>query len=130
VSVRTTLPLHVPSHRSYSKGCRCDGCRAEHRTYERTRKRLRGRPDGPGPSFFYVPANEAQEHLLWLTERGVGIRQMSRVSGVSKSTLQRIRSGVIVTIRSTTSKRVLALNLYSVTSKRHPYHQPAYLGGK
>lgn len=130
MTVKNVYPTHTPSHRAYSKGCRCDGCRYEHRIYERTRKRFRDRPDGPGPSFTYVSSKEAQAHLLWLARKGVGIRQISKVSGISKSTLQNVRAGEIVKIRSTTNDRILGMNLFILKPHdgRHPSNQPTYKG--
>lgn len=124
----TTYPIHTPSASAYSKGCRCCGCRVEHRVYERTRKRLRSRPDSTGPSFVYVSAREAQAHLQWLASQGLGVRLASKASGVSKYTLQSIRSGKVVTIRSTTNKKILAINTATTKPRagKHPYNQPTY----
>jgi hypothetical protein len=118
-------PPHHPSHNCYARGCRTPECRAAHRTYERDRKRVRERPGG-GPSFVMIPANEVRAHLFWLASRGIGLRQIAQVSGVSLATLRALRTGASPRVRSTTASRILATHLGRVTAHpgKHPFKQP------
>lgn len=68
-------------------GCRCDACRAAHAVYEKNRS---ARVEPP-----YVDAVSAREHIAWLAEHGVGLKQVSRVSGVSHGALWKLVSGKV-----------------------------------
>ena len=88
---------------------------------------MRERPGG-GPSYVMIPVDEARAHLLFLATRGIGLRQVARVSGVSHATLQDIRTGHTLRVRSTTASRILAVHLGRVTAHpgRHPFKQPLF----
>lgn len=122
---------HEPSHSCYSRGCRLSECREAHARYERDRKRERSRPDGRGLNVTLVDATEVRNHLLWLASKGVGIRQIEQVSGVSSAALKDIRRGKARRVHSSTANRVLGIHLGRVRQNRygaHPHHQPHYKG--
>jgi len=57
-----------------------------------------------------VAATRAREWLLHLQRVGVGYRAVEAASGLSRSTLCRIRGGYIASIPSTTESRILAVD--------------------
>lgn len=65
--------------------CRCDACRQAVREYERERKR-RVEPA-------YVGADRARQHIRWLAEHEIGLKQVSKVSGVSHGALWKLMYG-------------------------------------
>lgn len=67
------------------RGCRCDECRAANSAYERERKRREVPP--------YVSATRAREHIAWLSEQGVGLKRVAKVSGVSQGALWKLMYG-------------------------------------
>lgn len=66
-------------------GCRCEPCREAANTYERDR-RQRIEPA-------YVPAGPARQHLAWLREQGVGLKQVAKRAGVAHGTLSKLVYG-------------------------------------
>lgn len=66
-------------------GCRCDPCREANRVYEKERSR-RAAPA-------YVGAANARHHVQWLSEQGVGLKQIVKVSGVSQGALWKLMYG-------------------------------------
>lgn len=67
------------------KGCRCEACRVANRLYERERAR-RIEPA-------YVGAEPAREHMRMLSEHGIGLRTVARLSGVSNGALSKLMFG-------------------------------------
>lgn len=123
---------HAGTHVKYSQGCRCQPCREAHRVYERNRKRQRMRPDGKGTTYQLVDATEVRKHLRWLATKGAGYRQLSKISGVSPSSIALIRSGKVTTVRDSTARKLLGVHaglLLSNNLKRYPTSIPSYLKG-
>lgn len=56
-----------------------------------------------------VAADTARRHLAQLAEAGIGIRQAAQLSGVNASTVAGVRSGRLVTVRPSTSARLLGI---------------------
>lgn len=90
------------------RGCRCRLCRAAVSAYEQER-RQRIEPA-------YVSAGPAREHLAMLSERGVGLKTVAAVSGVSHGALTKIVYGASTRgrgpskrIRPDTARRILAV---------------------
>ncbi len=82
-------PTAVREHGSRAKyvveRCRCDLCRESTRVYERERsKRV-------APA--YVGADRARQHIRWLSEQGVGLKQIAKVSPVSQGALWKLLYG-------------------------------------
>lgn len=65
--------------------CRCEPCRTAARVYERDRKR-RTEPA-------YVGADAARQHVRWLSEQGVGLKTIAKISGVAHGTLWKLVYG-------------------------------------
>lgn len=66
-------------------GCRCEPCREAANAYERTR-RQRIEPA-------YVPAGPARQHLAWLRDQDVGLKQVAKRAGVAHGTLSKLVYG-------------------------------------
>lgn len=65
--------------------CRCDECRAANRDYERERSRR------CAPA--YVDADEVRAHLAWLADRGIGLKSVAKMSGLSHGALSKLVYG-------------------------------------
>jgi transposase-like protein len=91
----------------YRDGCRCDRCRLAYGRHRADRDRLnaRLRPEldalraSRGLSHAQLYALIAKQYLLELQSGGLGLRQVARLSGVSRDTLRRIRTGEARSIR-------------------------------
>lgn len=68
-----------------TNGCRCDECREAVREYERQR-RQRTEPA-------YVTAATARRHVTELSEAGVGLKQIVKVSGISQGAIWKLMYG-------------------------------------
>lgn len=86
---------HAGSHSRYSKGCRCAPCTQAHRVYTRDRKRLLARANYGIESVpnRYIDAAEVRDHLHFLSKKGIGVESLHERTGISRSTLQAIKSG-------------------------------------
>jgi hypothetical protein len=89
----------------WRNGCRCYECATAAWTYEKQRANRKARGIEP-----YVDNTEAREHLLWLETRGIGLRTVSEVCGVSRSALSLIRKGVRPVSRPETINAILAVH--------------------
>lgn len=117
-----TPPDHIApdSHRPHGtrakyvlERCRCEPCRADNRQKERERRLAIQRPDQVWAP--YVPAGRARQHIAELAAAGVGLKQVSRVSGVSHGTLSKLVYGLAgrgpsKRIRPETERRILGVN--------------------
>jgi hypothetical protein len=80
------------THAKYAvERCRCDECRRAQREYNRHRVRQMARPDGVWCP--YVDAGPVREHVRWLADCGVGIKTISKLSGVAHGTLWKLVYG-------------------------------------
>lgn len=83
------MPPAIREHGTRAKyvveKCRCDLCRASTREYERER-RTRAVPA-------YVGADRARQHVRYLSENGVGLKQVVKVSGVSQGAIWKLMYG-------------------------------------
>lgn len=89
----------------YIGGCRCDLCRKANSTYERERQKARAAGDWNG----IVDAGKAREHLLKLSELGVGRRAVAAASDVAETVLMDIRSRAKTRVRARTERQILAV---------------------
>lgn len=118
---RAPLPMEERKHREHGtnacyrhgvvgndwrNGCRCYDCTSAGVLYEKLRAARKARGVEP-----YVDNTEAREHLLWLESRGVGLRTVSEVSGVSRSALSLIRKGTRPVSRQATIDAILAVHV-------------------
>jgi len=94
--------------------CHCGACSEANRLYMRelTCVQLEERYGARPPRF--VDAAEAREHLAVLSAAGIGRRQVSRISGVGDTALQKIKAG-----RSKRIHRETADAILSVTTTGH-----------
>lgn len=67
------------------RGCRCAECCAANTRYEKDRAARVAPP--------YVGANQAREHVAWLSTQGVGLKQVAKRSGVSQGALWKLMYG-------------------------------------
>lgn len=74
-----------PEGGDHRNGCRCTPCRGANNAYYHQRKR-RIEPA-------YVGADPAREHITFLNTRGVGLKQIAKVSGVAHGALVKIVYG-------------------------------------
>ena len=79
-----------PSHGRYVGGCRCEGCREAHRLYWHANRRRNllievGRAVGG-----FVEAEPVRRKVRHLLSRGYTLREISRLSGVSRSSLRHL----------------------------------------
>jgi hypothetical protein len=84
-------------------GCKCLLCRAANSRYETGRAVLRRRGLDNG----LVPSDHAREHLLLLSEKGVGRRTVATLTGIRDRSIQLIRKGIKKQIRKNTERRIL-----------------------
>ncbi len=89
----------------YIAGCRCDLCRKANSTYERERQKARAAGDWNG----IVDAGKARQHLMNLSQQGVGRRAVAAASDVAETVLMDIRSGTKTRIRARTERQILAV---------------------
>lgn len=90
----------------YVAGCRCDQCRTANREYARQRVRAQIRGDWNG----LVDSTEAREHLIVLSNLGVGRRAVHAASDVALTVLEDIKSGKKTRIRARTEKAILRVD--------------------
>lgn len=88
-------------------GCRCRPCRDANNAYYHERKR-RIEPA-------YVGADPAREHITFLATQGVGLKQVSKVSGVAHGALHKLVYGT-PSIGRGPSKRIRKATLDSILS--------------
>jgi len=74
--------IHGTAH-GYRLGCRCLPCAHARAVYRQS----------DGHRAPRVDATPAREHLQRLAQRGIGLTQASRLSGIARPTLQAIRNG-------------------------------------
>lgn len=95
----------------YVKGCRCEPCTAANREYARNRDRhlARVRYGIEQPVQKFVDATEARKHLQWLRTQHIGLRTISAATGIGRSALQDIASGVTSNVLLATELAILAV---------------------
>jgi len=91
--------------------CRCQPCTEANRLYQRQRdrheRRVRFGIEDPRPAF--IDATETRQHLDWLRRVGVGKRQIHAETGISVTTIWKIRNGTVTKIRRATAEKLLAV---------------------
>lgn len=102
-------------------GCRCEPCRQSNRDYEKERSQ-RTEPA-------YVAAGPARAHLAWLSTHNIGLKTISKISGLSHGGLSKLVHGDYGRgmppsrrIRPATAERILALRPsdFAHTQTREP----------
>ena len=92
---RLVAPASHRPHGTHAKyvveRCGCEPCREANRDYERRRGQAIARPDKVWMP--YVPAGPARRRVAELREHGVGLKTVSRLSGVSHGALSKIIYG-------------------------------------
>lgn len=81
---------HAPSASRYRSGCRCEGCREAHRAYYRAKRREWAAARANNAPASLVDAEPVRRKLGQLAERGYSVAEISRLSGVAKSTIRAI----------------------------------------
>lgn len=90
---------------AYVAGCRCGACREANNAYAR----LRGKLNRAGDTNRVIEARRVRRHILRLSAAGVGTWTVADIAGVSRASLQAIRSGTKTKLREQTEKRILAV---------------------
>lgn len=98
--------MHGPERGSRPGGCRCELCRAASSEAQRE-ARL-----NPVPA--YVSATPARAHVEFLSQHGVGLKQIAKVSGVAHGALWKLMygpsgRGPSKRIRPATAEKILAV---------------------
>lgn len=88
------------------ENCKCSPCRAANASYQRQRLRDRNRPDGDWDAG-YVDATDAKNHLHALQAQKIGLREVARRSGLSRSVLQAVASGSRQKVSRRTAEKLL-----------------------
>ncbi len=99
----------VPSHgtrSSYTKGCRCNKCRAANADYSKLRREGRSCLKEKEE---VVDATVAREFLESLSELGIGRNSVHKACGVGKRLIWDISSGKTKRILRSTQERILAI---------------------
>jgi hypothetical protein len=86
--------------RGYHRGCRCLLCRASWAAY------IKARRVAPTAR---IPAKPVKAHLKRLILTGVGMRQISDVSGVSRAHLYRLRRPTTKTVHPSVATKILGV---------------------
>lgn len=89
--------------------CRCPECRRANTDYENERLAERRVTGTVKPDRQYIPTEKTVIHLKLLQSAGVTLHTVSRASGVSRSSLERLVQGDIRRTRRSTSDRILAV---------------------
>lgn len=81
---------HEATHTCYSHGCRCDPCRSAHARTARERRKLMayGRFDHG-----FVAGEPVRDHIRFLRANGLGVKTISKLSGIHAATLGAIMWG-------------------------------------
>lgn len=90
----------------YMSGCKCVPCRAASSRYESERQKKRK----AGLANPIVPADKAREHILKLSDIGIGYKTVADAAGLTYSTVFKIRSGDRKNLRRLNEKAILAIN--------------------
>lgn len=99
------------THARYSKGCRCEACTTAHRIYEREAARRRRRikygieaPDGK-----FMESAPVQDHIKFLSAKGVGLGAIASQVGTNRATIQYIKRGTYSRVTRKLGNKILAV---------------------
>ena len=90
----------------YMSGCKCVPCRAASSRYESERQKKRK----AGLANPIVPADKAREHILKLSDIGIGYKTVADIAGLAPTTVFKIRSGERKNLRRLNEKAILAVD--------------------
>lgn len=117
--------VHGPNPGSVKGGCRCEPCRQANAAYERQRSRRTAPP--------YVAADRARQHLAALSDQGIGLKTVARLSGVSHGALSKLvygdrtrGRGPSKRIRPATEKAILGVTGAQVDGRHHTHDADDY----
>jgi arginyl-tRNA--protein-N-Asp/Glu arginylyltransferase len=99
--------------------CRCAACRRANSDYQTMREKRKAYEAWGDIKPALVPADEVREHLAFLSEVGVGLRQVHRVTGIHRSTLQKLKRKS-ARVRYETADRILAVSSDDRAAGRWP----------
>lgn len=105
----------------YVAGCRCPLCKAANAEYARARAKAQRR-GGQNP---LVCAQPARQHLIDLSEGGVGARAIAAATDLARSLLQEIKAGSKAKIRRSTETKILAVTPEMASDGAHVFSEPA-----
>lgn len=100
--------------------CHCSDCRQANSRYESHRASARKLEEWGVKEPDMVPADETREHLLVLSRYGIGRRQVARLTGISPSTIQKIRHGQTKRVRFHTADVILGITVDQHARGRWP----------
>lgn len=109
-----------PSRSRYNQGCRCDGCREEHRLYYHKLMRKNLLIELGEEVTHFVDAEPVRRKVRQLMSQGYTKREICRLSGVSKATMHNLMIGHYRTGRPVSRcKRETKDAICSIKGKRH-----------
>jgi arginyl-tRNA--protein-N-Asp/Glu arginylyltransferase len=73
--------------------CRCDACRRANCDYQTAREKRKAYEAWGDVEPALVPAEETLAHLRFLRAHGIGLRQVHKVTGLSRSSLTKLAHG-------------------------------------
>lgn len=99
------------THSTYGHGCRCHECLIAHRIYERnaSRRRRRVAYGIEEPIAKKMDATPVQEHVIFLTSKGIGLGSIAKAVGTPRSTIQHIKRGTYKNTTTALGNRILAI---------------------
>lgn len=110
--------------------CRCEPCTVANTDYNTRRNHAVARPDELWLP--YVPAGRARRHLAELAAAGVGLKTVSKLSGLGHGVLSKLVYGDRARgmapskrIRPATEAKILAVTLETVVERADRHHVPA-----
>lgn len=96
----TSAAPHGDRRRYVRERCRCTPCTTANAAYQRNRNRAISRPDTTWTP--HVSAAEAADRIAHLRTTGLGLRRISELTHISRSTLAAIADGTRTTITPAT----------------------------
>lgn len=89
--------------------CRCSSCRDANRVYAVAREHRLTLASFGCAEPITVDAVEVRAHLRFLQRQGVGLRQVAKVTGLSRSGLSQLRSGESKRVTYRSADRILSV---------------------
>lgn len=73
--------------------CHCRECRRANTAYQAKREKRKAYEKFGDITPALVPAEKAKAYLIFLREHGVGLRQVHKITGLSRSSLDKLAKG-------------------------------------
>jgi hypothetical protein len=100
--------------------CHCQDCRRANTAYQTAWVKRKAYEKFGAIAPALVPAAEVRDHLAFLRQHGMGLRQVSKVTGLSRSSLDKLCKGRRRRVTYRTHELVTALCLDDRAAGRWP----------